>query len=216
LLALLALPCTVFAHRLDEYLQATLVVIESDRIRLQINLTPGVAVAEQVLALIDRDRDGIVSTNEIATYSELLKHDLILRLDRRSLEMKLTSSYFPGPEELRTGWGFIQMEFSARPGRLAAGAHKLSLENQHLPSASVYLVNAAQAASGLVQITKQIRNENQSTGEIQFTFRPPPNFSRAFGCFVLLLILVVSVSAGAQRVRRKVEESERDVETLNR
>ena len=65
-LALLMWPCTVFAHQLDEYLQATLVVIEPDRIRLQINLTPGVAVAEQVLSLIDRDHDRLISTNEAA------------------------------------------------------------------------------------------------------------------------------------------------------
>src|ERR1041385_4307254 len=61
----LASPCSVFAHRLDECLQATLVVIEPDRIRLQMNFTPGVAVAEQVLAQIDTDHDGTISTKEI-------------------------------------------------------------------------------------------------------------------------------------------------------
>ena len=55
LLALLAFPSAVFAHRLDEYLQATLVAIEPSDVRLQINLTPGVAVAEKVLAA-DRPR----------------------------------------------------------------------------------------------------------------------------------------------------------------
>ena len=60
LLALLALPSAVFAHRDDQYLQATFVAIEPSGLRLQINLTPGVAVAEQVLAEIDRDRDGAI------------------------------------------------------------------------------------------------------------------------------------------------------------
>ena len=64
LLALLAFPSAVFAHRDDEYLQATLVAIEPSGIRLQINLTPGVDVAEQVLALIDRDQDGVISTTK--------------------------------------------------------------------------------------------------------------------------------------------------------
>jgi hypothetical protein len=53
------------AHRLDEYLQSTLVAIEAGDVRLQINLTPGVAVAAQVLALIDRDRDGAISRKEL-------------------------------------------------------------------------------------------------------------------------------------------------------
>jgi hypothetical protein len=173
-LAMLALPSIVFAHRLDEYLQATIVVIEPDNIRLQINLTPGIAVAEQVLASIDHDRDGIVSTNEAAAYCELVKRDLFVQLDQRNLKLKSTSSYFPGIAEVRTGWGFIQMEFSATPGKLTAGPHSLTIENRHLPGVSVYLINAAQPASGSVQIIKQTRSENQSFGEIEFTFQPPP------------------------------------------
>src|SRR6476659_4018767 len=105
--ALLALPSAVFAHRLDEYLQATLVSIEPGGVRVQINLTPGVAVADQVLGLVDRDHDDLISTNETAAYAELLKRDLTLRLDRRDLELKLIASEFPAPGELRTGWGII-------------------------------------------------------------------------------------------------------------
>jgi len=195
LLAFLALPSTVFAHRLDEYLQATLVVIEPDRVRLQINLTPGVAVAEQVLALIDRNGDGVISTNEAAAYAELLKRDLIVRLDQRDQELKLTNSYFPASAEFRTGLGIIQIEFSAATGRRAAGAHRLTLENRHLPGVSVYLINAAQPASAAVQITKQIRNENQSAGEIQFTFQLPPNSFRTVEIVALLLAVVAAVFA---------------------
>jgi hypothetical protein len=172
LLASLAFSSAAFAHRVDEYLQATLVVIEPSSLRLQINLTPGVAVADKVLAAIDRDRDGAISTNEAAVYAESLKRDLTLRLDRRDLELKLTASTFPAPAELRTGWGIIQMEFAATPGPLAAGAHRLTLENRHLTSVSVYLINAARPRSGTVQINSQKRNDNQSTGEIEFSFHP--------------------------------------------
>jgi hypothetical protein len=175
LLALLAFPSAAFAHRLDEYLQATLVDIEPGAFRLQINLTPGVAVAERVLALIDRDGDDVISTNEAAAYAKLLKRDLKVRLDRRNVELKLTASSFPEPNELRTGLGIIQMEFSVTPGVLAAGLHKLTLENRHLPALSVYLFNAAQPRSASVRITGQKRNQNQSTGEIAFDFHPPPN-----------------------------------------
>ena len=79
------------------------VPIEPSGVRLQINLTPGVAVAEQVIAQIDRDRDGAISKNEAAAYAESLKCDLALRLDGRKLELKLTSSEFVEPAELRTG-----------------------------------------------------------------------------------------------------------------
>jgi hypothetical protein len=170
LLALLAFPSDVFAHRDDQYLQATLVAIEPSGIRLQINLTPGVAVAEQVIAQIDRDRDGAISKNEAAAYVKLLKRDLTLRVDGRKLELKLAASEFVSPAELRTGSGIIQMEFSAVSGPLAVGPHRLTLENRHLTTISVYLINAAQPRFAAVQITRQKRNENQSAGEIEFTF----------------------------------------------
>lgn len=199
-----ALPSTVFGHRLDEYLQATLVVIEPQHVRLQINLTPGVAVADQVLGLIDRDHDGAISTNEAAAYCDLVKRDFIAGLDGCNFPLKLTSSYFPGPEELRTGWGFIQMEFSGTLGSLAAGPHKLTIENRHLPGASVYLINAAQPSSGSIRVDKQIRNENQSAGEIEFTLHAPPNSSRTAGLGALFLIaLVVLTVRSAPNLRRR-------------
>jgi hypothetical protein len=172
LLALLALPSAVFAHRDDEYLQATLVAIEPGGVRLQINLTPGIAVAEQVIALIDRDRDGVISQNEAAAYAESLQRDLTLRMDRRKLALKLTASEFVPPDELRTGSGIIRMEFSALFGALATGPHSLTLENRHLTRMSVYLINAARPRFATVQIIRQKRNENQSAGEIEFTFHP--------------------------------------------
>jgi nickel/cobalt transporter (NicO) family protein len=172
LLALLAFPSGVFAHRDDQYLQATLVAIEPDGVRLRINLTPGVAVAEQVIAIIDRDRDGAISKNEAAGYAELLKRDLTLRIDGRNLELKLTASEFVAPAELRAGSGIIQVEFSAIFGPLAAAPHRLTFENRHLTKMSVYLINAAQPRFAAIRITSQKRNTNQSAGEIEFTLHP--------------------------------------------
>ena len=167
-----ALPPSLFGHRLDEYLQATLVTIEPGKIRLQINLTPGVAVADAVLPFVDRNRDGIISTNEAAAYCELLKRDLVLVLDQHKLNLNITASNFPAPADLRTGWAIIQVEFSATLDPLTAGAHKLVIQNRHLPKVSVYLCNAAQPKSKAVQITQQKRNDNQSECEMGFTVEP--------------------------------------------
>jgi hypothetical protein len=169
LVAWVVLPCVSQAHRLDEYLQATLVSIEPAEIRLQINLTPGVEVADHVLDRIDRNRDGTISTNEARHYCELLRRDLVVQLDQHKLKLKLTALNFPAPNELRTGLGIIQIEFSASAGALGAGGHKLTFNNRHLPKLSVYLFNAAQPGSGSLQITGQKRNETQSKGEIEFT-----------------------------------------------
>jgi polyphosphate kinase len=174
LFALIAFPPAVFAHRDDQYLQATLVAIEPSVVRLQINLTPGVAVAEQVIAEIDRDSDGALSKNEAAAYAELLKRDLTLRIDGRNLELELTAYEFVSPEELRTGSGTIQMDFSAIFGPLATGPHRLTLENRHSTAISVYLINAARPRFATVQINRQKRNQNQSAGEIEFTLSSAP------------------------------------------
>jgi hypothetical protein len=50
---LLSIGTPATAHRLDEYLQATLISVEQNRVHAQIRLTPGVAVFPIVLSLID-------------------------------------------------------------------------------------------------------------------------------------------------------------------
>jgi len=175
LLLLLALPSTGFAHQLDEYIQATLVAIEPGEIRLEMNLTPGVQVASQVLALMDRDHNDVISTNEAVAYAEALQRDLLVKIDKRTVKLKLTTSTFPAVSEIRAGEGIITIEFSLTPGSFATGTHKLTLENRHLPAISAYLFNAARPKSTLIQITGQKRNETQSNGEVNFNFIAPVN-----------------------------------------
>ena len=196
LLALLSAAPTAYAHRLDEYLQATLVSIEPGDMRLHINLTPGVAVADAVLALIDGDHDGVISNGEAATYAELLKRDLTVRLDDRKVGLTATSSNAPPAAELRSGWGIIQAEFTlSGVPPLAAGAHRLTVENRHLPAVSVYLFNAVKPKSEPVRIARQVRNDNQSTGSIEFTVGQPPRAFGAAATGALLAALLVAVSA---------------------
>ena len=159
------------AHRLDEYLQATLVVIAPHDIRLQINFTPGVEVANKVLALLDRDGDGTISAREKASYAQSLQHDLAVQIDRHPVKLNLTASSFDEPGELRTGSGLIQLEYQVQPSPAAPGLHHLTLENRHLAELSVYLFNAAKPRSDSVRIISQKRNQNQSTGEIAFTLQ---------------------------------------------
>jgi hypothetical protein len=191
-----ALPQGAFAHRLDEYLQAALVAIHPGEIRLQINLTPGVAVADKVLELIDRDSDGVISTNEVQAYAELFNRDLTVRLDHREIKLNLASSYFPTPDELRTGWGFIQLEFRAPSGALPAGRHKITIENRHLQNLSVYLINATLPKSGSIQILSQNRNLTQSNGVIEFNVAQHRKTLGAVGLICSLALLAMISMAG--------------------
>jgi len=168
LLALAMLPSSGLAHRLDEYLQATLVSVEPTEVRLQINLTPGVAVARSVLSRIDRNHDGAISTNEAVAYAEQLKHDLAIQLDQHKVTLKVVRAEFPAIGDLWTGWGIIQLEFSATLNPQAPGAHTLTVANRHLPDISVYLLNAAKPKADFIRISSQERNKDQSSGEIHF------------------------------------------------
>lgn len=192
--ALLMLLCRVAsAHRLDELLQATIVIIESNEVRLQITLTPGVAVADNVIAGVDRNRDGVVDATETSTFAEGLQRDIRAELDGRILELRRESCVIPRLEELRTGWGLIQAEFTAGAARLSAGSHELSLQNRHLPEISAYMLNAAPGKPGTLEIVRQTRNDNQSVGSIDFTYTPP---IRPYSPWRVTLFVVAASLAG--------------------
>lgn len=61
---LLLLPATAFAHRLDEYLEATILSVQSDRVDGTMRLVPGVAVSSTVISGIDTNGDGTISAGE--------------------------------------------------------------------------------------------------------------------------------------------------------
>ncbi|MEA3187726.1 MAG: hypothetical protein QOD99_1556, partial [Chthoniobacter sp.] len=135
-------------------------------------------------------------------YAELLKRDLIVRLDQQNIKLRHTASNFPEPAELRTGFGIIQLEFTVMSGSLAGGAHRLSVENRHLPTASVYLFNAAKPVADAVEITAQRRNENQSACEIFFTIQAPATPAHALRNIGLLAALFLAVFAGIYWTRK--------------
>ena len=100
---LLSLKPLTLAHRLDEYLQATTLSIERDRVQAQISLMPGVAVFPMVLAKIDTDTDGVISDAERQAYAERILHDLSLTVDGHRLRLRLVSSEFARTEEMKEG-----------------------------------------------------------------------------------------------------------------
>jgi hypothetical protein len=59
IVAVFSLGGPVFAHRLDEYLQAIIVSVTQDHIRASMRLIPGVAVSSAVIAAVDFNNDGV-------------------------------------------------------------------------------------------------------------------------------------------------------------
>ncbi len=65
----LGCPVSAGAHRLDEYLQATRLSIAVDCVGLELDMTAGVNVAPHVVASIDTNRDGQISSAEGDLYA---------------------------------------------------------------------------------------------------------------------------------------------------
>src|ERR1700755_1751481 len=91
----LAAPRRAEAHRLDEYLQQTLLELKPDRVIAHVSLTPGVEVAAEVLTTIDTNHDGVVSDIEQSTYADAVQRDLTLRLGTATLPLRRVEMSYP-------------------------------------------------------------------------------------------------------------------------
>src|SRR5262249_2602244 len=90
-----AVATTLSAHRLDEDLQAARLAVEPSEVQLELDLTPGIAVAETVLADIDRNGDGLLSAEEQRAYAATVLSAIDLEFDRQPLRLQLVALTFP-------------------------------------------------------------------------------------------------------------------------
>ena len=155
------------AHRLDEYLQATLISIEKDRVHAAMRLVPGVAVSSFVLTSMDTDADGVISGAEQRAYAERVLRDVSLTMDGHVLSPQLISVEFPEVEAMKEGTGEIQIEFSAELPR-GGSDRRLIFENHHQSGIAAYLVNCLVPRDKAIRIEAQNRNESQSFYELDY------------------------------------------------
>jgi hypothetical protein len=164
---LLALSLTggTSAHRLDEYLQATLIGVMRDGTDVEIQLTPGVAMLPVLMAVIDQDGDGRISSAEERAYVNRVAREVELRVDGIPARLSLIESTFPAIEAMREGLGTIRIKL-----RTARSGHQLRFENRHLPQVSAYLVNCLAAHSDGLVVRGQKRDEAQRSIEFEYSF----------------------------------------------
>jgi hypothetical protein len=155
------------AHRVDEYLQATTISVEKGRVAAQMRLTPGVAVFPTVRAFIDTDRDGIFSAAEQNVYAQRVLRDVTLDVDGDRLPLRVVSSTFAAIEEMEDGRGAIQIDFAADvPG--GGEDRRLAFENHHMSPMAAFLVNGLVPRDPDIQITRQSRNYEQSSYQMNY------------------------------------------------
>jgi len=164
---LLSLAGVASAHRLDEYLQATLISVEKDHVQASLRLIPGVAVFRSVIASIDSNGDGVLSSAEQWAYAERVLGDLSLTADGNRLTPRLVSVHFPAIEDMKEGLGEIQIEFTVDLPR-GGPNRKLIFESHHQARIAAYLVNCLVPRDPDIRIVAQTRNEQQSFYQLDY------------------------------------------------
>jgi len=162
----------ISAHRLDEYLQATRVAVEIDRLDVDIDLTPGVVVAGQIIDAIDIDKDGLISPAEERAYANGVVAAIFLSIDERPVRLAVSAVRFPTIAEMSQGVGTIRLRTTA-PVSAAAGRHQLRIRNEHRPDLAVHLMNALVPASPNIEIIRQSRDRLQRELAVDFRVTSP-------------------------------------------
>lgn len=170
IVTLLVFACafSAYAHRLNEYLQATTISITNDSVRLHLHLTAGSDVAKRVLNAIDANGDGTFSDAEQQAYAQSIIHRLTLNIDNKDETLRLVSWSFPSTVEITKGLGDIQLIVMAGMPHTKS-AHHLILTHHDRQVNVVYLVNCLLPADTTTHITGQTRNADQSVYQLDFT-----------------------------------------------
>jgi hypothetical protein len=184
----LAIVAPASAHRLDEYLQATRLSIDLDRIDIEMDLTPGQAMAAQVFSWIDTNRDGEISQTEGDAYARQVLGSVALLADGKPVPLALTEARFPELREMNQGTGVIRLRAAGRVPATSAGRHEVSFRNNHRPESSVYLVNALVPANSRIQIADQQRDHAQHGLLMSYTVASGPLPLQSFGLIAGLLL----------------------------
>lgn len=210
-LALLAISSQAGAHRADEYLQASLLTIGTDRVDVEIQLTAGISMAAQVFGWIDTDQDGQISNPEGKEYAESMLRSLILKVDDRPVPLRILEASFPQFEEMRLGLGTIRLRAAGRIPATRRGLHQISFLNTHKPESSVYLVNALIPTNPLVRLSQPQRDFGQRKMTLEYTVAsdasaPRSVMVRGIGiiAFGLFLRLCYAIFYSVQHRQRRI------------
>jgi hypothetical protein len=184
----LTTPAPAGAHRLDEYLQATRLSVDINRVGLEIDLTAGVRIACGVFASIDTNGDGQISSAEAEAYAEQMLRAVVLSVDGRAMPITLVEVRVPQLHDMSLGVGTIRIRASANVPATRSLRHHLSYVNMHRSESSVYLVNVLAPADSRIQIGDQRRDTAQHGLTLDYSIKPDRSWAVAYSLFAGLVM----------------------------
>ncbi len=162
-------PQAVFAHPLDVYLQATYLSVKPTQIEVELDLTPGVLVAPQILPQLDTNGDGQISDAEGRAYVDSVLGKVLLQVDAKPLTLGINRIEMPEHLNLQAGYGTIRVFATAQLSEAMSGTHQLTYKNNYSSVGSAYQVNAFIDKKVAVTLGKQNRDSLQQGMTMSYT-----------------------------------------------
>jgi hypothetical protein len=195
------IPTRLDAHRLDEYLQATRLSVALDRVDLEIDLTPGVSLAERIITAIDTDRDGRFSPAESDAYARTVLNALAVTADGRALPLNPGDQNFPDRAAMLEGVGTIRLRVSATLPRTSGGRHTIEYRNGYQPEASVYLANTLVPQNRRITVAAQDRDPLQQRLTVTYDVASSGT-QRAGGVAASVTVMMIVIARRRRATRR--------------
>lgn len=172
LVGLVVFPVTALAHPLDVYLQATYITVRPTAIIVELDLSPGVLVAPQILAQLDPDGDQQITEAEGQAYVTALLPNLLLQVDGQPLMLAVTKIDMPSYLTIQAGYGTIRVFTTATLAEGMTGTHQLIYQNNYAstggPLGAAYQVNVLIDKETTITLGKQNREESQQRITMDF------------------------------------------------
>lgn len=160
---LLLRPTPVAAHSLDQFLQASYLTLGAKQVDLELDLTPGLMVAPQVLQSLDSDGNQQISESEGRAYAETLLQNISLEIDGQVYTLRLTSLELPTFLNLQAGYGTLKVFAQTDALPTTTNTHRLFYKNSNQLTGSVWQVNAFVEDGAAFSLGPQNRDDLQQT-----------------------------------------------------
>lgn len=173
-LLLLLAPGWAAAHPVDEVVQGAYLTLAPGTVRLELDVTPGPAVAGAVLRSLDARPDRLITDAEARAYAERVLAQSAILLDGVAAAWRLEKVSTPPYDALRLKADTLKIyAVAARPDQV--GSHSLSYHNRYRPADSQCIANIfLQPGPGLrYRVTGQTHSDDGRVLTVSYTSARP-------------------------------------------
>lgn len=170
-LALVALPCLAEAHA-EHCGQLAALTVRSTGITLELDLTPGLRVADAFVADLDQDHDGAVSRAEEGAFQARVSRDLDVRVDGLRQPLSVDRVTVPAVALLRTGEATIALR-AHTTAALPGGTHRVCITNRFGAFPSAHAINAFAGDHTVTLAAPSRTDEGRSLCVVATVVAPP-------------------------------------------